>query len=270
MNINNAAGTEYRKGVIQKMDAKMDESLRKLLPTLQSMEHDTAALRARFNRSKGEVAVTNLRKNHFEAYYAQSREEAADILYDLVPHGATIGCGDSHTLFALQIEDRLISEKDCTFIPHLAALNRLAQSNETQGNQAVGTKEQMRELLMRYLVSDVFMLGANAISMDGQIVNVDACGNRVAGSMYGPDRIIVIAGINKLTPDLQSAHRRVGFIAAPMNNLKYNETDMPCVKTGDCRDCRSEQRLCNITTVIHKKPTDADFHVIIVGEELGY
>jgi L-lactate utilization protein LutB len=252
------------------MDTQMSNELKKLLPTLQSMEHDTEALRKRFNRSKGEVVVSKLKKNHFEAYYAENKADAADLLFGLIPHGATIGCGDSHTLFALNIEDRLTAEKDCTFIPHLVALNRVAQENDAQGNMAVGTKAEMREILMRYLVSDVFLLGANAISMDGQIVNVDACGNRIAGSLYGPDRIIVIAGINKLAPDLESARRRVGFIAAPMNNLKYDETDMPCVKTGDCRDCVSEQRLCNITTVIHRKPTDSDFHVIIIGEELGY
>jgi L-lactate utilization protein LutB len=252
------------------METKMNKDLRDRLPSLQSMEHDTAILKKKFDRNKGEIVVSNLKKNHFEAYYADSKQEAADLLYGLIPQGATIGCGDSHTLFALHIEERLVAEKDCIFIPHGVALNTHAQQSDTENNMVVGTKEEMREILMRYLVSDVFLLGANAISMDGQIVNVDGCGNRIAGSLYGPDRIIVIAGVNKLAPDLESARERIGFIAAPMNNLKYDQTDIPCVKAGTCHDCRNGGRLCNITTVIHKKPLDSDFHVIIIGEDLGY
>lgn len=244
------------------------DELAKKLPSIAAGAFDTQRIRREFYDAKGKAAVKALQKNGFEAYYAKDRGEAAELLLSLVPPGATVGCGDSHTLFALGAEDAL-KARGCTLISHLCALNAHAQESGEYGYIKLGTKRQMREILMRYLVSDVFILGANGISMDGQIVNVDGAGNRVAGSMYGPDRIIVVAGVNKLAPDVEAARARVGFTAAPMNNIKYDSA-MPCVTTGKCADCARPERICNMTAVIHKKPLDSDFHVIIIGEELGF
>lgn len=108
---------------------------------------------------------------------------------------------------------------------------------------------------MQYLVADVFMLGANAITMDGQIINIDGTGNRVAGSLYGSDRIIVIAGANKLVMNLEAGLERIRFVAAGMNNIKYDQ-QLPCNQSGSCTDCRSAYRNCNLTCIIHKGPED--------------
>ncbi len=113
------------------------------------------------------------------------------------------------------------------------------------------------------------MLGANAITLDGQIINIDGTGNRIAGSLYGSDRIIVIAGANKIAKDLNAGLERIRFVAAQMNNIKYSN-ELPCKKSGICKECRSDQRNCNITSIIHKRPVDSDFHVILIGEELGF
>ena len=240
------------------------------LPKLRDMAHDREKIKREFYNSKGTATVENLKKNNFDAYYAESLKEASDLLYDLIPQDATIGCGDSHTLFAMDIEDRLKDEKNCVIIPHLAALNSHAYDNQEEDYFRVGSKQDAKRVLMEYLTSDVFLLGANGISLDGQIVNVDGNGNRVAGSMYGPDRIIVIAGVNKIAEDESQARARVAFTAAPMNNIKYETYNIPCVKTGRCMDCSHPKRVCNMTTIIHKKPYDSDFHVIIIGEELGF
>ncbi len=248
----------------------MRKELKDKLPELRSMAFDRNDIKADYYRTKGNVVVENLKKNNFDAYYAETLDAAADLLYDLIPDDSMVGCGDSHTLFALDMEDRLKNEKNCTVIPHLCAMNKTAYFSSDEGYCRLGSKEDMKEILKDYLTSDVFLLGANAISLDGQIVNVDGNGNRVAGSMYGPDRIIVIAGINKIEKDIETARERVKFTAAPMNNIKYSNFDMPCVKAGYCVDCRRPERVCNMTTIIHKKPTDSDFHVVIVGEDLGF
>lgn len=251
------------------MENKIPENISKQLPTLKSMEYDVEKTRKSFRKHKAEVAVKNLEKNNFSAYYADSLEEAAQKLLSLVEPNSTIGCGDSHTLFALNLDDDF-KKMGCTVIPHMAALNAHAQNNDQAGYNKIGTKEDMKRILMNYLTSDVFILGANAITVDGQIVNVDGTGNRVAGGIYGPDRIIVVAGANKIVEDVDAARKRVGFTAAPINNLKYDNNTMPCIKAGKCVDCSSPERICNITTIIHKKPHESDFHVIIIGEDLGY
>lgn len=120
-----------------------------------------------------------------------------------------------------------------------------------------------------YLTADVFLLGANAITMTGEIVNVDGVGSRVVGGIYGPDRIVVVAGINKLVPDERAARERIAFVAAPMNNLKYDRA-CACVKTGCCPSCDAPNRICNVTTILHKKPMRSDYHVILIGESLGF
>jgi hypothetical protein len=141
--------------------------------------------------------------------------------------------------------------------------------NNLPGWKYLGSKQEMRDILMQYLVSNVFILGANAITMDGQIINIDGSGNRVAGSIYGPDRIIVVAGANKLVRDLNEGLTRIHDIAASMNNIKYDNT-LACNASGACNDCRSTSRNCNVTCILHKKPVEADFHVILIGEELGF
>lgn len=251
------------------MNIQMSDDLRSRLPQLGAAAANTEKLRKEYYRSKSRIVIENLKKRGFDAHYADTREDAAELLFQLVPENATIGCGDSQTIFALNVESRLQAEKFCSIIPHRCALNRDAISNPAGADMIIGTKEEMRELLMRYLTSDVFLLGANAISLDGQIVNVDGRGNRVVGGIYGPDRIIIVAGANKITQDLLSARERIGFVAAPVNNLKYKQAP-PCVKGGRCVDCNHPSRICNITTIIHRKPENADYHVIIVGEELGF
>lgn len=251
------------------VERKMSQSLRERLPKAESARSDEAVLRKEFYRTKGNIAVEALKKNGFTAYYADTREEAGELIYSLVPEDSTVSYGDSHTLFALNLEDRLRDEKKCDVISHRCILNSKAMENPFPTNLIIGNKEEMRELVMRYLVSDVFILGANGISMDGQIVNVDGRGNRVVGGIFGPERIIVVAGANKLAPDVQAARERIGFVAAPINCIKYN-LENACVKGGKCVNCRGAQRLCNVTTVIHKCPRDADYHVIIVGEEMGF
>lgn len=238
------------------------------MPKLKEEDCNRASIRKDYLRQEAQIAVKNLNKNNFSAHYCDSIEEARKLVLSLIPDDGIVGCGDSHTIFALELDEDL-EKKNCVAIPHTCAVNHYALENNSPGYKVVGTRKEMRDILMQYLVANVFMLSANAITMDGQIINIDGAGNRIAGSLYGSDRIIVIAGANKLVNDLNAGLDRIRYVAAQMNNIKYGN-DLACNICGTCRDCRSDQRNCNITSIIHKKPVDSDFHVIIIGEELGF
>jgi hypothetical protein len=238
------------------------------MPKLKEGAYNTDNIKKDYSRQKGTIAVKNLQKNNFQAYYCDSIEEARKLVLSLIPDNGIIGCGDSHTIFALELDDEL-EKKNCVAIPHTCAVNNYAMEHNSPGFNVVGNKEEMRNILMQYLVANVFILGANAITMDGQIINTDGTGNRIAGSLYGSDRIIVIAGVNKLVKDLNAGLERIRFVAAQMNNVKYSN-NLACNLSGTCMDCSSKQRNCNITNIIHKRPVDSDFHVIIIGKELGF
>jgi hypothetical protein len=238
------------------------------MPKLREEDCDRDSIKKDYMRQECQIAVKNLNKNNFDAHYCDSIEDAKDLVLSLIPNNGIIGCGDSHTIFALELDEEL-EKKNCVAIPHTCAVNKYAMEHNSPGFKIIGNKEEMRDILMQYLVADVFMLGANAITMDGQIINIDGTGNRIAGSLYGSDRIIVIAGANKLVKDLTSGLDRIRFVAAQMNNIKYGN-DLACNISGVCKECRADQRNCNITSIIHKKPVDSDFHVIIIGEELGF
>jgi hypothetical protein len=238
------------------------------LPKLREGAYNRAGIKKDYLRQRGSIAVKNLQKNNFEAHYCDSIEEARTLVLNLIPDSGIIGCGDSHTIFALELDDEL-EKKNCVAIPHTCAVNGYALEHNSPGFIVTGNREEMRDILMQYLVADVFMLGANAITMDGQIINTDGTGNRIAGSLYGSDRIIVIAGANKIVKDLDSGLERIRFVSAQMNNVKYSN-NLACNVCGICMDCRSKLRNCNITSIIHKRPADSNFHVVIIGEELGF
>lgn len=179
-----------------------------------------------------------------------------------------MGVGDSHTIYALDLDEKLAA-KGCQAIPSMAALTGTSYDCNPPGHYRAPTREEARRILAAYLTADVFLLGANAITMTGEIVNVDGVGSRVVGGIYGPDRIVVVAGINKLVPDERAARERIAFVAAPMNNLKYDRA-CACVKTGRCPSCDAPNRICNVTTILHKKPMRSDYHVILIGESLGF
>ncbi len=236
---------------------------------IKDAAYDVDAIKKKFYASKGENAVKRLQKNGFRAYYVETRREAANLLLTLIPDQALVGVGDSHTVYALDLDEAL-EAKGCRAIPNIAALNLHSYNSQADyGYIKAPTREEARKLLADYLTANVFLLGANAITMKGEIVNVDGVGNRIAGSLYGADRIIVVAGVNKLVPDEAAARERIRFIAAPMDNIKYGD-ECACVKTGICPSCNAPNRICNITAILHKKPIESDFHVIIIGEELGF
>jgi len=202
---------------------------------------------------RGKNAVAALEKNAFTAVYFPDRATAAAHLISLVPDGASVGFGGSMTIKAMDVAQKL-SQKGCTLFDH---------------GQAGLTPEERVAVRRKQLTADVFLCSSNAVTMQGELVNVDGTGNRVAAMMFGPGRVIIALGTNKLVGTLEEAHARIRSVAGPVNNKRLNYPN-PCVETGKCMDCRSESRICNLTAIIRRRPPFTDIHVLVIGEELGY
>lgn len=197
--------------------------------------------------------VEALKKNGFNAYFVRNREGAINKVLELIPQGAKIGIGGSTTIRELNLV-KILTEKGHKVIRH--DIPSLSQ----------GERFRMRR---EELLSDVFLASANAITLDGKIVNMDGTGNRVAAMAFGPKRVILVVGINKIVKDVESAIWRVKNVAAPMN-AKRLKRRVPCVEEGLCTDCDEPGRICKVLLILEKRPTLTDYHVILVGEELGF
>ena len=237
-------------------------------PPLSRDAHDREAVKKSYYRQNGEIAVKNLKRNNFDAYYYDTAGDAKKQILSLIKDESIVAFGDSHTIFALEL-DRDLAAKKCVTIPYPCAVNARAFNEKIEGFNILGDEETTKEILKSYMTANVFMLGANAITLKGEIVNIDGAGNRIAGSIFGADRIVIVAGANKIVQDLPAAMSRIRDVAAQMNNLKYDNI-LPCNLTGFCNECNTPERNCNVTAIYHKKPVAADFHVVIIGEELGF
>ena len=205
------------------------------------------------NETLGKRAVAALEKNKFKAAYFSDRASAVAHLLSLVPEGSSVGLGGSETGRALQIRDKL-TQKGCTLLDH----------------QKPGlSREEVLAIRRKQLTSNVFICSTNALTLNGEMVNVDGTGNRVGAMIFGPERVIILTGTNKIVEDLDAAQKRIEHIAGPINNKRLNFPN-PCATTGQCMDCRSETRICNITTILRRCPPLTDIHVVVVGEDLGY
>ena len=183
--------------------------------------------REKYFEKRAQILVNNLRGRHFDAWYCENREEALEKALALIPEGASVGWGGA--MSAQQI----------------GLMERLNTGNYRAIDRDKTTSVEERQAAMKQcLTADVFITGANAISLDGQMVNIDGIGNRVAAIVYGPESVIVIAGVNKIVDTLEDAVRRARTVAAPMNKQRF-DSKTPCEVTGVCGDCKSEGCICN-------------------------
>ena len=131
--------------------------------------------------------------------------------------------------------------------------------------------EELLQTRRAQLTCDLFLTGTNALTLNGEIVNIDGTGNRVAAMAFGPKKVVVIAGVNKIVRDSDEAIKRIHEIASPMNCRRMRDhLKTPCGETGICNDCRSPHRACRITTIMNQRPLQADISVYIIGKEIGF
>lgn len=190
----------------------------------------------------------NLEGRGFRVHRFASGTEAAEFLVQTL-HGISIGIGGSVTIDTLGVYDRLCGSNEVFW--HWK-------------NHAPETRERAGK-------AETYLCSANGVSENGEIVNIDGFGNRVTGTIYGPERVFLVVGRNKIAPDLTGAIDRARNIAAPLNARRLNR-HTPCV-VGEprCHDCRSPEKVCGVMTVFFMPPTSIkEFHVILVDEDLGY
>lgn len=197
--------------------------------------------------------IENLEKSNMEGYYAKDEKDALDILKTLVNKGESVAVGGSETLFQMGAID-FLRNGDFEF------LDRYAPGL---------TRKEVVDIFKKSFLADTYIVSSNAITEKGELYNVDGNGNRVAAMLYGPDKVIVIIGRNKIVKDVDEAIKRNREIAAPTNAKRLNRKT-PCTRIGYCMDCSSEERICNEYTLIRRQGTKGRIKVIIVGKELGY
>lgn len=204
-----------------------------------------------YYEKRGNLLVKNLRSRHFEAYYCANKEEALAKALELIPEESSVCWGGAMSCQQIGLMDAVRSG-----------------NYRTIDRDACKTPEQKEQTQREGLLCDVFLTGANAMSMDGQMVNIDGTGNRVAAIVYGPKTVLVVAGMNKVTDTLEDAIQRARTVAAPMNQQRFGHPN-PCTVTGSCADCKSETCICNqILITRHCRPVGR-IKFILVGEDLG-
>ena len=207
--------------------------------------------KALYYRKRGEILVKNLKNRHFDAYYCENKDEALAKALELIPEGATVSWGGAMSAQQIGL---------------MEAVNNGPYN--TIDRDKCKTMEERDKAAKDAMFCDVYLTGANGLSLDGQMVNIDGTGNRVAATIFGPKSVLVIAGMNKVADDLDSAIKRARTVAAPMNQQRF-QLNNPCTVTGTCADCKSETCICNqIVITRHCRPVGR-IKFILVGEDLG-
>ena len=198
--------------------------------------------------------ITNLEKRRMEGSYAPTAAQAKEEVLAMIPQGATVFRCGSMTSVGMGLFEEIANLPEVKLIdPYQPELK----------------PEEGLELRRQGLTADVMVASSNAITLDGKLVNLDGMGNRVAAITFGPKKVILLVGMNKVAPDLESAMARVKHRAAPINNIRYGLKN-PCVETGLCSDCKTPQRICNMWSIIEGHMIQNRIHVKLIGEDLGY
>lgn len=198
------------------------------------------------------TVISNLKKRQMEGYYCADKTAAVQKVLELMPQGASVAWGGSMTLSEAGIMDALES-----------ADYRLIDRAKAK------TPEEQRAVYSEICGSDFFLMSTNAITLDGELVNIDGNGSRLAFLIFGPQNVIVVAGMNKLVKDIKSGYDRVKTVACPPNAVRLSRKT-PCAVNGVCGDCYAPDCMCSQTVITRRSHIPNRIKVILVGESLGY
>jgi len=202
---------------------------------------------------RAKKTIEKLVAHDFKGLYVKSRQEAVEEIWKHITPKQRVGAGGSVTIRELGILGQLE-----------------AQGHTLYDHWKPGVpKENVLEIRKSQMTSDLFLASVNAVTMNGELVNIDGVGNRVNSTIFGPGKVILVAGYNKIVEDVQEAIKRVKDIAAPINAKRLN-IDVPCAKLGKCVDCNSPNRICRVVVIHERRPSLTDMLIILVGEELGF
>ncbi|HEY8389686.1 MAG TPA: lactate utilization protein [Clostridia bacterium] len=200
---------------------------------------------------KIELLIKNLKRRTFIPHYCEDTQQAINKVLEIIPQNASVGIGGSMTLKNMNMHEIL----------------------QNRGNQVLSagfTKDMSNEeIYKKAAFSDVYMTSVNAITTEGELINIDGRGNRVAAIIYGPPVVVAVLGVNKIVDNLSDGISRVRNVASPQNCVRLNKKT-PCSVTGKCHHCYPPETICRNTVITHFPSNGKEFHVIIINENIGY
>jgi hypothetical protein len=207
-----------------------------------------------WNEKVAEDIIKHLEKRRMEGSYAPTADQAREDILAMIPDKSVVFRCGSMTAANMGLWEKVVKLPEVELIdPYQAGIS----------------PEESLERRRRGMTADLMIASSNAITLDGRLVNLDGMGNRVASMVFGPRKVVLVVGMNKVAADLDSAMARVKHYAGPVNAIRIG-IDTPCVVTGLCSDCRSPQRICNMWSIIEGHMIKDRIHVKLVGENLGY
>lgn len=204
-----------------------------------------------FYEKQADSIIKALKKRGMDGYYCEDSKSAVQLILSMIPEGSSVTWGGSES------------------IKESGLLAALSEAPVELWDRSQVKPEDIKAFYRKAFCADYFLMSANAITLDGQLVNIDGTGNRVAALSYGPDHVILLVGMNKVAPDLESAISRARNIAAPPNTMRLG-LNTPCAKDGVCHNCLSPSKICNILQITHFNRFAGRIRVVLVGEHLGY
>lgn len=199
-------------------------------------------------KNTANTIIANLEKRNMQGFYCATKEEALQKALELIPQGASVGWGGSMTLSEISL------------------LDAIQKGDYDSIDRSIGDP---KEQATRIFNAHTFLMSTNAITLDGELINIDGTANRICYLCYGPEHVLIIAGMNKVVTDVPSGIARVRNMATPPNTTRLNK-DTPCAKTGRCHNCLSPDCICNQILITRRSAKEGRISVILVGEELGY
>lgn len=202
---------------------------------------------------KANIIINNLKKRNMEGYYCESSEQLLETLLPMIEEGASIAWGGSESL------------KEC------GLMNALNESDKYKliDRSKAKTPEQDREVYLQSAGSDYYLMSTNAITLEGELVNIDGNGNRVACLIHGPKYVFLVVGMNKVVTDIAEGLTRTQNIASPPNTIRLNKKT-PCAETGVCAGCLSPDCICSQVVITRRSRHEGRIKVFLVAENLGF
>lgn len=193
----------------------------------------------------------NLIKRGYDVSIFDTADEAKEYLLKVIDKKSTVGIGGSMTIKELGIDEELKNRGNKVLWHWTAPAKEKKAVRESAGN------------------ADIYLCSSNAVTKDGQLVNIDGTCNRIAGMLHGTGKVYMVIGVNKIAKDFEEAISRIKNVACPANAKRLG-LNTPCAKTGHCTDCTSSDRMCNATLILDRKPGSHPFEILLVNEEMGY
>lgn len=209
----------------------------------------------KYYKNLADTIIKNLSRKGMEGFWAGTKEEALEKAMSFLSHEDKIAWGDSQTL------------KEIGFFGAVKSGEYSYTDVEDLFDEKLAGK--VGKTYSKIVTSDYYFLSSNAITINGELVNIDGSGNRLAAMMYGPKHVVVVVGMNKVCSDIESAYKRIKLVACPQNTIRFNYKT-PCSITGKCGDCVGADSICTYTVITRIGRFPGRIKVILVGDELGY